>query len=912
MIFGALLKRKRTTPIEINKAETPAIQAGVSLVSAELETFPPQSVLGDRSFAVGGSTGDIDNSQTYIIISKSEQTNQKPRNRFMYSVNDEYVELFKFSGESDTTITEAYFNINSDPKIIAQVVCSDEHYTTDDYRNIQNQIFELARDHDSRFPLLITSDGGNGKSTLLHSLALHIYSQKKKCIIFDFATSKKIETTDIIKALDKILDDSEDLYLCADNVFSNVDLLYNIYQRKNEPSTRHKYNSLKIIICERAERIYQLFDSDYILWKKAKLFYLPTTEAVDINGKFDNDGLFSFFNRANFVVCPWTIDFKKSVLHRICDSVSREYQLDNGTVENSLNKMDNFNKGIASLFQDFKREYNSLAKTINASGFKTISTLKNDWEVWEERFKDSNESLKNAFPYIAVLRLFDIHASFSFLSSITGLTNVGVEKEILDKLSKGMMEPAIVSDTGVRFKHDTVADNYFEEINNPKPIKYLLELLDEKNLDNETVIAIEKKVLSMKYVTGRSASIFTMQELMLICNCINSKQSYIDLLMKKKRLYSFRFAYIFLEATINKNESIVLINNIDTIFLQLSSQMDFRSGIDLWVKCVVQIISLYSTNLPKALFDHISSETYRAISSYLKNVKLLMSRLDDSKQWKSFNLLCIDIYEKIVKDIDSNDKVSLIELSAIYKKEHRYSDALYCLTILLELSPKQEKIKTYNHIINLLIDEYKYKKRNIYLTPEELSGQKVIDACKEYILIYPGKGQLICPYARFLKDLRRYGEAESVLCSLPDTSFSKHKELGMLYSSRPLREETTNINPIFNLEKAIVEYEKALSIMDINSNIKTKKSILIPLAMAYLHNNDLVNSRRICMDVKRIDKREKKIPKLLEQIDDREKQNLSLLSSFATTRSDEVADEHVHYTKKQFREKIRKNSNSNI
>ena len=827
-------------PINLSKSETPVILEGVSLVATDLESAPCQSVSGDGSVAVGGSSGDIDNSKTYIFISELEKGNQKSRNRFTYSVNEEYVALFKSSWRYD--VTEAYFNINGNPNIIAQVVCSDEHYTTDAYKNIQNQIFELARDRDSHFPLLITSDGGNGKSTLLHSLALHIHNQQKRGIILDFATIKKIETPDIVKALDKMLDGEEDLYLCADNVSSNEDLLFSIYQRKTEPSTIHKYNSLKIIICERAERIYRLFDSEYILWKKATLFYLPTTESVDVNSNFDNDGLFSFFDRNNLIICPWNVDFKKGILHKICDSVSRENHLNNETVEKALDKMVNYNKGIASLFQDFKREYNDLAKIINASGFKTVSTLKNDWEVWDERFQDSNEALKNAFPYIAILRLFDIDATFSFLSSITGLTNVGVEKEILDKLPKGMMEPAVVSDTGVRFKHDTVADNYFEEFNNPKPIKYLLELLNKKTLDNGTVIAIEKKVLSMKFVTGRNESIFTLHELMSICTCINSNPSYIDLLVKKKRLYSFRFAYVFLEATIKQKKSTVLIDSIDCIFAELSPQMDFRSCMILWVKCITKLILLHSTRLPKVLLNYVSNETYKSVSAYLKNVKLLVSRLDDPELWKSFNLLCIDIYEKILKDIDSNDSVSLLTLSAIYEAEHRYSDALNRLIIILEVFPAHRKIKTCNHIVNLLIAENKYKKQNI--------------------------------------------------CSIP--------------------EETKNINLIYILEKMIVEHEKALNTMDENYNIKTKKSILIPLAIAYFCNDDLVNSRRICIAVKKIDRQDKIISKLLELIGEQENEHHLFVSSSSENSSDVVEDEHIHYTKKQFREKIRRNSNSNV
>jgi tetratricopeptide (TPR) repeat protein len=287
-----------------------------------------------------------------------------------------------------------------------------------------------------------------------------------------------------------------------------------------------------------------------------------------------------------------------------------------------------------------------------------------------------------------------------------------------------------------------------------------------------------------------------------------------------------------------------------------------------------------------------------------------MSQLDDSNQLKSFNQLCIHIYKKIVKEIDSRDLVSLIELSDIYQAEHRFADALSCLNTLMEITPAQRKIESCNHIIRLLDAEYKYNKKYNYLTKDELSGQKVIDKCNEFMMLYPRRSKIVCPYARFLKDLKRFKDAEKTLQTLPDNFLQKHKELGMLYSSRPINDKIMNMNPVYNLEKAIDEYEKALSIMDNKTNNKTKKSIYIPLAMAYLQNNDFANSRRICEEVKKFDIRDKKITRLLQQIDDQEKENLLLLSYFESDTRNVVEDEdeHHHLTREQFREKLRRNS----
>ncbi len=282
------------------------------------------------------------------------------------------------------------------------------------------------------------------------------------------------------------------------------------------------------------------------------------------------------------------------------------------------------------------------------------------------------------------------------------------------------------------------------------------------------------------------------------------------------------------------------------------------------------------------LVKHVSSENYIYLTKRLSD--LARSICKDAEEITSRNMDRFNeaVYRHILATINDKDIPSCLSMGKVAQKRKDYSEARKWFSRVVT-----ETEEPFNGLTSLLAC-YEEETKEILLScrkrlvSDERATERVQELNNQAAIIYNEwygimKGHInsgedlseqykkkyvafLTSYARFERNRGRYDKAFDLLQEIPDSfpdMYRVYQETAMIYQFKPYQ------NQYYSLDRAIEAFEKAYALVCTEkttdaSFVKSKKSILMPLANAYFRSSRYSEADKICDLILKIDKREKK------------------------------------------------------
>ena len=307
-----------------------------------------------------------------------------------------------------------------------------------------------------------------------------------------------------------------------------------------------------------------------------------------------------------------------------------------------------------------------------------------------------------------------------------------------------------------------------------------------------------------------------------------------------------------------------------------------------WLRFVK--VALYCENPPiNALIEYVNSKNYIFLTKRLTDLTKSIFKGTDQTAIHNSELFYEAVCHHILEEINSEDIPSWLALGRSAQRKKKYTEARRWFSKIIEtnepfngitallacyedetkellsrdrnkavLDPKRmEKVRELNDCQNAIYEHW----RTIMEKNIDNDDKVSIQYKKEYVSLLTG-------YARFERNRGNYEKAFNLLENIPNTfpdMYRVYTEEAMLYQFKPGR------NHYYSADKAIETFQKAYTVIcdeNINdaSSVKSKKSILMPLANTYFRTGRYNEAVRVCDSVLRIDNNEQRAIKLKSQI----------------------------------------------
>ena len=292
-----------------------------------------------------------------------------------------------------------------------------------------------------------------------------------------------------------------------------------------------------------------------------------------------------------------------------------------------------------------------------------------------------------------------------------------------------------------------------------------------------------------------------------------------------------------------------------------------------WSRYVKLTIAVANKPTISEIIEYVDQNNYKQLSKRLSDLMQHYYKKPDEEKMRKVEELSIAVYQHIINEIDSNDIASYLALGKIYQNNKEYHKAR-------ELFEKITETEEPFNGITALIASYQIEIKNLLkagrindearLKVNELNDvqdaifKKWIGKMKQDIDSDVTTEQfkrnyvaLVTRYARFLKSIGNYEEAADLLSQIPETYpciYRVYTEQAMLYQ-KPYN------NPYYDVGKAIETFKKAnIAISDETMGkgelIRSKKSVLMPLANVYFTVGLFDEAIEICNHILEIDRNE--------------------------------------------------------
>ena len=314
---------------------------------------------------------------------------------------------------------------------------------------------------------------------------------------------------------------------------------------------------------------------------------------------------------------------------------------------------------------------------------------------------------------------------------------------------------------------------------------------------------------------------------------------------------------------------------------QVDSAYTWPRYVKVSVHCVTEPVD--------ELIAYVNEGNYILLSKHLS--KLLHSVNKETEEQVKANMekFCEAVCLHILKHVDSKDVPSFLALGRLHQKRAEYDaariwferiteteDPFNGVTALLACYEAETKAVLSNNKSRYVSDpelREKVKMLNerqcsVYekwcgIAEERINGPDEVteQSKREYVSLLTG-------YARFERIRGNYDKALMLLGKVPETYpdvFRVYTEEAMLYQCKPYR------NRHYSLEKAIETFKKADAAVsadgpEVEHSIKSKKSILMPLANTYFQAGRYSEAKTVCERVLKLDSKEYRAVNLLARI----------------------------------------------
>lgn len=279
--------------------------------------------------------------------------------------------------------------------------------------------------------ILITGNGGMGKTTCMLHVAVQMAMQNKIVIWIDLANSQQCINKNPSYIKDELIElqavFASEIYLFIENPFTNSQLVQEILGLEN--------NLIKIIISERIQRFDQLLSEDM----KANIQYWLEKSYIVCIGNIREE-TYNWMETSNvekidivnLYVNKIISNFKLFFIQRQFNEEILEYAIQYGK--------NNFNDDVSLV----ERIYIILNQYIHTAKKKLIvkNEIKLDWDEWENLIsKYTGRNEKYSFSFLAVMYLFKISLDISSIAKIYQRSESQINNWVMNVFHDGIIEP---------------------------------------------------------------------------------------------------------------------------------------------------------------------------------------------------------------------------------------------------------------------------------------------------------------------------------------------------------------------------------------------------------------------------------------------------------------------------------------
>ncbi len=753
-------------------------------------------------------------------------------------------------------------------EVSLQAVCNGICLSNEEWAK---RMFDLAlRTHS---PVFLMAEGGTGKTTLLCQTALYSAAHGVKTLFFDTAN----EIGNFMQSLDRVVSENVDkkMLLCVDNFSREPELLSVIYSHIKDVKNWKRYSKFHLILCERINESRKILSesSRFPLWRREGLVFCIHNGKM--KGTFTDELRKNFFGEQNIYNLLFPHELKYKIVQKKIQVIGSHNKLNEKLVSDIQEQLE-YEKGIEEILHDFQYRYNqSVLSRLNGDTEEDIKEYRWPWMEWKKMMAHLDNKctfpISSVYKYIAALSLFNIDISFMFLKAITGLDN-RYDNELKECFGSSVHTPVQVI-TGIknisiiRLKHDTDADVFFRN-HAVKITDTLLELVNKERLDTDTVLSFEKHVFSLSNFFFPDLAPKGV-DLKRILDVFYKNDYYKQIIIDHGRLYSLELANLAACHT----DGVMQGEYITETFIKTIKNYDIlsKNACLTWLKFVSFSLT-YCEKMPKGLIDYVCKQNYRQLSAMmgtLKNAKFIKENEKYEKRVDSYLKL---FFTKIIKDVDTNDIVSVLGLGEIFEKKNQYAETRKLYQPFLNPDLKSFHIITrylasYDREIKMIYDEDKpdldkidrlkqwsddeHRKWIRYLYSIAKKNTEPDSAEKKAFVAIATR------FAHNLKKKKQFQEAFEIIQNIPDDYpdiFKKSAALGMVYQDYDPGNKYQDLAAArLCLEQAVTEFE--------NRNEPTKKkekksklSILRPLLHVYIEIKDMNHAKSVAEQILKIEK----------------------------------------------------------
>lgn len=303
-----------------------------------------------------------------------------------------------------------------------------------------------------------------------------------------------------------------------------------------------------------------------------------------------------------------------------------------------------------------------------------------------------------------------------------------------------------------------------------------------------------------------------------------------------------------------------------------------------WPRYVKVAVNIVAEPIDE-LINHVNEKNYIFLTKQLSVLSHSVYKDGEESVKNNMERFKRAVYLHILQTIDHNDVPSCLSLGKMELRKGCYEKAREWYSRILEtdnpfngvtaiLSSYEEEVRgilvnkpgtdqeAFERVRKLNCIQSDLYEKWITDTKNDLSSGKVTEQSKIQFV------SLMTSYAGFERNRGHFDKAFEILKSIPESYpeiYRVYAEEGMLYQFKPSK------NNYYNLEKAITAFRKAEKAINDSSkgrahDVKSKKTVLMPLANTYFQSGMYEEAMQVCESVLRIDSKEIRAIKLKERI----------------------------------------------
>ncbi len=593
----------------------------------------------------------------------------------------------------------------------------------------------------NRHSLIITGNGGQGKTSLMMKLAVHMALTEKTINVLWI--SLNIVSMESIESFWNCLGNEQEYLICLDSPYYNEKVL----ERLKKTFPVHFKHKVRFIITERIQGIEELLEEENFISG-----WMEPVSAICCMGNTKEQKLFEVLERLHIqlVYYNYKVEWRQSILKR---AIEINYEGQKDLVDRCINEIEkDLSNNMFSVAEQVYEIFSIIEKK-----YPNISGVNLDWKEWKEHLQRwfGDKSIDEyCYEPIAVCSIFSLELNVDVYANMIGLTG-----RISDKIKHMIgnhIEPIRynqISDT-LYPKHDIVADRFMYSHPKSDPIECLIQYIKAGGCIQKIFDCVLRK--------GK-----------IYRNTILSRQAKLD--------YTPLIRYI--EKTgynLNNYSRLTLAKLWNCTSLQ--NQLNF----------------IQSTGLIYRLEEFTDSEkgkVYTEVGIILKKFKkygeaekIFQTALEkDSEALPIYNELgCLYVEqkkygeaEKVFLDaLEKGNLPSYNELGRLYVEQKKYKEAEKVFLDALEKD--SEALPIYNELGRLYVEQKKYKEaEKVFLNALEKDS--------EALPIYNELGRLYV-------EQKKYEEAEKIFqTALEKEHLPSYNELGRLYVKQRKYEEAEKV-----------------------------------------------------------------------------------------------------------------------